>query len=371
MSTEQSDGASVAQSKFEWIRALAADSRVTNGDKFILTFIALYSLDRDAPTFRVRQSTVAENCATNTRQVGRAIKEATESRYIELVEERKRGRGHHIADRYRLILPVIEDDLSPITTENTGQNRHKYRTKSTEIEDNLSRNYAPDLQERAPKGFTKGIGKGVGGSAAPHPTPQTSKPTPTPANATLGVGPETDGDDGDEIGPEPARLCRRHPDGTDVPCGGCREARVAHEEWDANRREVEAERRAVSACGLCDGEGYRLGPGGERVTVPKRRKGSAPVQTLVSCDHRHHDPDCADCAGTGSRILGIGACRCKPSPKKSGTHTAPTARRFGDLCTVCDDVELWSPPEIERGVCEHCWPTVRNTQPTEKGSNTA
>lgn len=71
---------------------------------------------------------------------------------------------------------------------------------------------------------------------------------------------------------EPPRHCPKHPEGTTTPCRACGEARTAHEAWEAER--IRAERQAVSdaararaedraraiaACGLCDGEGYRNG----------------------------------------------------------------------------------------------------------------
>lgn len=72
--------------------------------------------------------------------------------------------------------------------------------------------------------------------------------------------------------PEPPRHCPKHPEGTTAPCRACGEARTAHEAWEAERARVdrqaasdatraraEARARAVAACGLCDGDGYRNG----------------------------------------------------------------------------------------------------------------
>lgn len=78
----------------------------------------------------------------------------------------------------------------------------------------------------------------------------------------------------------PPKTCDRHPDGTDMPCAACRDARRRRQEFDQRRRlsalgaqreerelAVAAERAAIRACGMCDDRGYR---------------GSMPC---------HHDPD--------------------------------------------------------------------------------
>ena len=78
----------------------------------------------------------------------------------------------------------------------------------------------------------------------------------------------------------PSRTCGRHPDGTDMPCAACRDARRRHEDFEQRRRlsvleaqreeresAVAAEQAAIRACDMCDERGYR---------------GSLPC---------HHDPD--------------------------------------------------------------------------------
>lgn len=78
----------------------------------------------------------------------------------------------------------------------------------------------------------------------------------------------------------PSRTCERHPDGTDMPCAACGDARHRYDEFEQRRRlsalevqraereqVVATERAAIRACGMCDDRGYR---------------GSMPC---------HHDPD--------------------------------------------------------------------------------
>jgi hypothetical protein len=348
--------------KFDWIHAVATDLRIGVTERFILTQIGVYYVTSGTDFFCVRQTTVADKFAVGERSVKKAFAAGRRLGHLVLDEPRKRGTGHHGGNRYRLVIPAQDAPTSeelgaqhaPNSEEVGGTDCKSYGHRLQKLG---ARANAPTSGNDVPKGINKGFGGRV--RAAAPPPPPTSQPTPTP-----GVGPETDGDD-DEIGAEPSRYCRRHPDGTDDPCGGCRKAREDWEDWDENRRDVLEERRVINACPLCDGDGVRLDPDGEPLTIPRRGFGGVTVQSSVFCDHRRHDPDCADCAGTGSRILGVGSCRCKPRPK---THTASTARRFGDLCTVCADVELWSPPEIARGVCAHCLPLgqTKSTTTTER-----
>ena len=42
---------------------------------------------------------------------------------------------------------------------------------------------------------------------------------------------------------EPPKTCRRHPGGTEVPCGACAKARRAHEQWSEQHRQDELDER--------------------------------------------------------------------------------------------------------------------------------
>lgn len=167
--------------KFVWIKTLAADPdpRLTNSDKFILSYAALVNVQGGEHTLCVRQATLAGNCATTDRQVGRAFSAGKECGYLVLVQERQRGRGHTRADEYRLAFPrkipdkssainaEIPDSLSGIDGEipdnfvgNTGQNGQEYRTNPTVIPDNFVGNIASTSDDESPKGFTKGFSQG-------------------------------------------------------------------------------------------------------------------------------------------------------------------------------------------------------------------
>lgn len=80
-------------------------------------------------------------------------------------------------------------------------------------------------------------------SKAGHPAPPwADSPRPTPALPqsypsaipflTTEVEGEVEGDIGSGGGDRPPRNCIRHPNGTDSPCGACKEARIAAEVWE-------------------------------------------------------------------------------------------------------------------------------------------
>jgi hypothetical protein len=127
--------------KFTWIRAVSADSRLAASDRLILVNIALFSVLRGQDTFSTKQTTIAERCGTTDRQVRRAITAGRSNGYLELVQERPRGRGYHGGDQHRLLWPTgIPDNLSAINQE--------YRTDPTGIPDTQGRNTGHIVQQK-------------------------------------------------------------------------------------------------------------------------------------------------------------------------------------------------------------------------------
>jgi hypothetical protein len=69
---------------------------------------------------------------------------------------------------------------------------------------------------------------------------------------------------------KPSPKCPQHENETDPPpCGACRTARLASEQWDRDQS------AASARCGLCDGDGWRWDPAGKHRGVTSER-----------CDHR-------------------------------------------------------------------------------------
>jgi hypothetical protein len=235
-------------SKFDWLTALFADPGITDSAKVISAAVALKNVDPGGLTFRVRQTTIADRCATTERTVQRAFKALRNAGWIELVDQRTRGRGHHAADRYRLSVPEIPDRLSPITDEipdspdaNTRQPRQKYPTAVTEIPDSCDTNGADEQQRRAPKGFSKGISKGLERGSAADCVDAAPAPMSSPEE-------EKQADDD----PEPPLFCPEHPYGTvngKAPkCGRCGTHRIANEAWHKRHPEADANRHRRHPC---------------------------------------------------------------------------------------------------------------------------
>ena len=223
--------------KFEWIWALAADPRIADSTKFIGIYIALRNLDPQTPTFRVRQSTVAANCATSIRTVKRAYRELREYGWIEL-HRRRSGTGG--ADQYVLNVPELGDNLAPSQGAKSGQGRGQNRStkgpNQVKVGDTTealtSGNGVP---KGIYKGFEKGFREGTALSADPHPEPSPNEE-------------------------EPLKFCSKHPVGTTEPCQPCGDAKAINHAWKEERaaRQAAADaaiRALIDNCDDCDSYG--------------------------------------------------------------------------------------------------------------------
>ena len=123
--------------KFAWIDAVAADGRLTEGERFVLTMTAFRYVTYGEDIFHVRQTTIAERFATSERTVRRAQKQARDYGYLVVVQLRQRGRGHHGPNHLRLVIPAnlasITEVIPATDARNTGQECNKYRPNMHEI----------------------------------------------------------------------------------------------------------------------------------------------------------------------------------------------------------------------------------------------
>ncbi|MGZ4562995.1 MAG: hypothetical protein ACXVX6_05325 [Mycobacterium sp.] len=240
--------------KFAWIKAVAADRHIPEGQRFVLVYYALVYVRHGEEVVCVRQETIAQRCATSLSTVRRAMAGARARGYLVLAEPRQRGRGHQRADAYRLVIPATEigANLTPIpgigvkNNQNRGQKPPEYRSKVTEIGVNAN---SLTSENDTPKGLYKGLDKGGGkgtADAAPPP-PQNLEDQKTDSEGA------------------PSPYCRRHqPDGTEAPCFACGQARQRHQaaQAEAERHAAEAARVAeISRCNQCDQHGWWGEPG--------------------------------------------------------------------------------------------------------------
>ncbi len=216
-------------SKFDWVWRLGRDGRMTYSDRYILTMTALKSASPRDLTFCVRQATIADNCAASERAVRRALAAGRRHGYLEVVRNRKRGRGNHGADEHRLTLPPNE-----IAATRAGNSTDKYRPPAPKIPatgaENTGQSRTADQHELQPlNGFLE-VSRRFAAEAAPP--------------------------------PEPPRYCPKHrPNGTTTKCGDCKSYREKHEQWQADEveRAAQAERartEAIAACPRCDEDGF-------------------------------------------------------------------------------------------------------------------
>lgn len=95
--------------KFEWIKAVRLDQRLTTADRYVLQNAALeYVNYRDGDdSFYARQTTMAERFGVGLRTVQRAIAQGKKYGYLVVEQPRRRGRGYHDADFHRLVIPQL------------------------------------------------------------------------------------------------------------------------------------------------------------------------------------------------------------------------------------------------------------------------
>jgi len=98
--------------KHEWHRAVSRDQRLTDGAARVAIDLSTSASPEDG-TFCVRQQTVADRMGRSIRFVETSWAALARCGYIERVEERKRGRGYHRANTYRLAFPEMEIPAPP------------------------------------------------------------------------------------------------------------------------------------------------------------------------------------------------------------------------------------------------------------------
>jgi hypothetical protein len=240
-------------SKFDWVWRLGLDGRLPYADRYILTMTALKSASPRDMTFCIRQATIAENCAASERAVRRALTAGRRHGYLELVRNRKRGRGNHGADEYRLTLPANE-----IPATGAGNSTDKYRPPAPKIPatgaENTGQTRTSDQQELQPPIGLLEVSRRFAAGAAPPPEP---------------------------------RYCPKHPHGTVDNCPPCGRQRQKHQRWQAEQAELDrlaaqARARARADCHLCDGYGWAIGPDGTPLEPARRCPGCKPAEVVIA-----------------------------------------------------------------------------------------
>ncbi|MBZ4509114.1 helix-turn-helix domain-containing protein [Mycobacterium avium subsp. hominissuis] len=273
--------------KHKWLDAVEDDARITPAEGRVLLRIGRrYVLNGDS-TFRVQQTTLAARCRVDVRTVRRAITKGRALGYLTLVQERQRGRSHHAADQYRLVIP------SEITGQNCGQS-------GSEIPDSTPSNTGqhtieiPDSADASTCGNVTStvITTGLKGTGTPDGPAANSEPATFEPDRS-GDGPPEDQSIKDT--PEPPPAATAAPDLTALPvppihwpddyprseppvrcpkhanhhgwlqetCPPCGSANKAHKAWEAERAQWRKDRAAaiqawIAACDQCDEAGWLM-----------------------------------------------------------------------------------------------------------------
>jgi hypothetical protein len=98
----------VSFDKFDWLKAVYADPRFPAGEKALLAYVTVFSVQYGKYSFRVRQSTLAdpEHSGISRQTVGSAIRRAKRHGYLAVVSPHAPGRTHHTAEALQLLLPA-------------------------------------------------------------------------------------------------------------------------------------------------------------------------------------------------------------------------------------------------------------------------
>lgn len=225
--------------KFDWLRAVHADERISAAEKVILSHAAIFDVLNGADTFCVRQTTLAAHCAVSERIAKQAIGTAKRLGYLVVSQPRKRGYGQHRADELRLKIPESDADLSADSAPH-----------SLELGAEITRSQVQKLQELGAdsahtfrnKGLSNGsLRKGLAPALELN---SESAPHCKVANCTPSA-------------------CPKHPDGPHHS-QKCHQCRVWRESLEAESQRIEEaaeqkrrrRRQTIDECEKCDDNGW-------------------------------------------------------------------------------------------------------------------
>jgi hypothetical protein len=218
------------QQRRDWRRHVFGCHELTFAQRLVLLALESFADYPAGTNAHPGTAVLAERCGCGMRVVELALADA---RRLGLIQQTARANPkRHLAAVYRLLaVPIslctsvrVEDSLNP----------HRSADRTT---------FQPareDISIRTSLRPTK---------------PLTPKEGGLPKSGTSPDGPTAEAN-------APLR-CPKHPDGTDEPCGKCKEVRLHSErqreaEQEEKRRLGRARRAAIEACDLCDQEGYLL-----------------------------------------------------------------------------------------------------------------
>ena len=206
--------------KFAWMKAVCdeQDAKFTEGVKYVLLGIALfYPRHGGEGLVWSAQQSIAEDLNVSERLVKTAYAAARHRGYFVLTAERKRGRGHHAGNTYRLVIPQKSSADPARNTEESGAQNDgntctkppEYVHKTTVIRARNDSENAPPAAERGPE-YVKTMDITM--------DKRMERASVTTVRTVVNT-------------PPPTPFCDEHPGGTADNCRGCLVKRKHYEHW--------------------------------------------------------------------------------------------------------------------------------------------
>lgn len=153
--------------------------------------------------------------------------------WSEATRDGERGWQFHDWDKHQPTKTQVEAERKKARDRKAAQRLSQGDNKRDTPKDD-PRDYAQESQE----------------TPVPYPPAQPARPS---LSLVSSGGDITQGDD-----PEPPRFCPNHPHGTQLNCGDCKDARIAHEAWtkrdEARKKAIRDQYRELSQnCPICHG----------------------------------------------------------------------------------------------------------------------
>lgn len=124
--------------KFNWVRAVAQDGRITLSQRGVLMFVAVNNCGPGEIEFAVRQRTVAKNLKASERTVRDALANARKCGWLMRLYTAPGGRGWHESDKYGLTFPEETAEGIAGDTAKHRKEMSKHRKKMSETAEKIA-----------------------------------------------------------------------------------------------------------------------------------------------------------------------------------------------------------------------------------------
>lgn len=214
--------------KYAWFRAIYAETRptpgskkgFTDGEKAVLGYIAMIKVLTGKDTFRIRQSTLSEQCGTSRQTVNSAIGRAKRLGYLTVNERHKPAPGRNTPAEWQLLIPE--------PCKESGHGLEPNHVKETAEPCKESGHGSPNHVKQTNKPCKAANSSTSRNAAATSSLEQFSKKTSS-RGEVCDAPPPAEISYLDSLVPPPM-FCPKHPNGG-IPCGACIDLKRIGEAW--------------------------------------------------------------------------------------------------------------------------------------------